>query len=140
MFFSVTSPAPNSLYTPGLDLGIQNQLGTAEQGDLFPTRFIRYLRVPDLGGPPVMEAGRGAADNSLAGGAQEIALQLDGGEVVGASGQIGDGPVAAGRVGQGDDRGGMQVAVGSQQLGAHLQAAGQLARFNTDEFDAEQAG
>ncbi|MGE5463362.1 MAG: hypothetical protein ACM3PS_08400, partial [Syntrophothermus sp.] len=60
--------------------------------------------------------------------------------VVGCLGEIGKGPVPAGRVGQGDDDRGVQVAIWGEQLGAHGQAAGEAPRFQGGEFDAEQAG
>jgi hypothetical protein len=45
------------------------------------------------------------------GGAQEIALKLDGGEVISSLREIGKGAVAAGGICQGDDRRDVQVSV-----------------------------
>ncbi len=68
--------------------------------------------VPELRrAPEVLRRMRRRLDRSLAGGAQEIGLQLDGREPVRALGQVRDAAVAAGGVGERHDGAGMQVAV-----------------------------
>lgn len=86
-----------------------------------------------------MDAPGDAGDGALTCGSQEIALELDGCEVIGSLGEVGKGPVAAGGIRQGDDHRGVQVSIGGEQLGAQDQAARQAARLQTEEFDADQA-
>ena len=97
------------------------------------------MRVPDLGGTAVMHTGRNAGKRPFARGAQKVALEFDGGEVLRPCGQVGKGTVAAGGIGDGDDHGGVQVAIGGQQFRAQDEAAGRLSRFDAGKFDPDQA-
>lgn len=56
-----------------------------------------------------MDAGSNAGSSPLMGGSQKIALKLDGGEVIHSIREIGEGPVATGRICQGDDHGGVPI-------------------------------
>ena len=97
---------------------INDQLRTAKQGQGLSVGFVRHLRIPDLGGAAAVHAGREAGKRPFAGSAQKVALELDGGEAFRPFRQVAEGPVAAGRIRDGDDYSGMQVAVGGQQFWA----------------------
>ena len=73
-----------------------------------------------------MHARRHAGDRPFTGGAQKVALEFDGGEILRPFGQVGKGPVATGGIGDGDHHGGVQEPVWGQQLPAQGQAAGHL--------------
>ena len=83
-----------------------------------------------------MEARGDAGDSSFTGSAQKIALELDGGEVIGSPGQIGKSPVATGCICQGNDDRSMQVSIGRKQLGAQHEAAGEAPRLQAEELDS----
>lgn len=118
---------------------IKNQLRTAEQGDRLPTGFVRYLRIPNLGGAAVVDTGRKAGQRPFADGTQKVALEFDGSEILRPFGQAGEGPVAAGGIGDGDDHGSVQISVGGQQLRAQREAAGGPSRLDAGKFDPDQA-
>ena len=86
-----------------------------------------------------MHARCNADNRAFAHGAQKVALELDGGETLRSFGQVGEGPVTAGGIRDGDDDGGMQVAVGGQQFRTQGQAAGESSRLDAGKFDADQA-
>ena len=68
-------------------------------------------------------AGRATqAMRAVARGAEEVGLELDGGEVLGALGQVRDAAVAAGGVGQRDHRRRVQEAVGREEFAAGCRA------------------
>ena len=87
-----------------------------------------------------MHAGCHADDDTLARSVQKIALEFDGGKTLRPLGEIRDGPVTAGGIGDGNDDGSMQVSVGGQQLRAQDQAAGGTSRLDGGKFDPDQAG
>src|SRR5262249_238357 len=81
--FSVWSTAAR----PGSDAGArgllppEHHLGAAEDGDDLAGGFVLRLRVPDLGHAAAVDhAGLAAHDLADPGGAQEVGLQLHGGE------------------------------------------------------------
>ena len=113
-------------------------MSTPEQCDRFPTGFIRHCGVPDLGGPSTVEAGAYAGYDSFAGSAEEVALELDGSEIVRAFGKVGEGAVAAGGIGEGDDGRRMQIAVGGEQFRTQGKATGESSMLIAGEFDADQ--
>src|SRR5256885_17076112 len=78
-------------------------LRAAEGGDARPAPFDADRGVPDLRGAPEVQRRRAADNRALARRAEEVGLQLDGGEAARAFGQRGDAAVAAARVGQRDD-------------------------------------
>ena len=102
----------NLLLYKSLRTRINDQLRTAEQGQGLPAGFVRHLCIPDLGGASVVHARRKAGKRPFAGGAREIALELDSGEVLRPCGQVGECPVTAGGIRDGDYHGRVQVTVG----------------------------
>ena len=119
---------------------IENQLRTPKQCDRFATRLIGHDGIPDLGRESAVEARGDAGNPSLAGGAEKIGLELDRGEIIRSLGQAGKRTVAAARVGEGDDRSSVQIAVRGEQLRPDCQSAGQASRFEGQEFDPDHAG
>jgi hypothetical protein len=87
-----------------------------------------------------VDAGPYTSDYPFAGRAQEIALEFDGGEVIGSVGHVGEGAIAAGGICEGNDHGGVQVSVGGEQFGAQGEAAGEAPWLHAEEFNADQAG
>src|SRR5258706_9721576 len=88
----------------------QNHFPAPAERNPGPARLICYHGVPNLGGPPEVHRRRAAADRALAGGADEVRLELDRRESPCAFRQVGEAAVAAARVGERDDRRGVQVA------------------------------
>ncbi len=127
------------LFVRALLARVKDQLRTPKQRDRLPARLILHFRVPDLGSASAVEARSNAGNRSFTGSAEEVALELDGGEVVGAVGEVGEGAVAAGRVGESDDRRRVQVAVRGKQLGAQRETACEASAFITSKFDADQS-
>ena len=101
--------------------------------------LIRHLGIPDLRGPAPMHARGNAGNRAFARGIQKIGLEFDGREVVRPAGEIGDGPITAGRVRQGDDRRRVQIPVGGQQFGAQGQAACRSSGLDAGKFNPDQA-
>ena len=114
---------------------INDQLRTAEQRDGLSTGFVRHLRIPDLGGLAAMHARCNADNRAFAHGTQKVALEFDGGETLRSFGQVGEGPVAAGRIRDGNDDGGVQVSIGGQQLRPQDEAVGGPVWLDIGEFD-----
>src|SRR5690606_10963262 len=69
-----------------------------------------------------------AHDGALANGAEEIGLHLDGGEIGGRLGLGDEATIAASAVGQRDDAGGVQEAVGREVVVLHVEPAADVAR------------
>ena len=69
---------------PGLrSAGVEEELGAAEQGDGAPGRLVGDPRVPDLRGAAAVDERGLARDAALEDRAEEVGLQLDGGEARG---------------------------------------------------------
>ena len=81
-----------------------------------------------------------AADRAVARGRQEVALQLDGGEVLRPIGQVGDARVAGSRVGEQDHAGRVQVAVRREHPRLHRQLGVEPAFLDPRHDQAEAAG
>jgi hypothetical protein len=83
----------------------QDQLRAPEQRQGAPAGLVGDHRIPNLSRAAQMLDLRRAGDAPLPDRAERVALQLQRRERFGAVGQMGDGGVAAGGVGQGDDAG-----------------------------------
>ena len=81
--------------------GVQNHLGAAEKRDGLAGRLGGDDGVPDLGLAAAMHQLGLARHAALAHGSQEVGLQFNGREAVGAFGQGDHATIAAGAVGQG---------------------------------------
>src|SRR2546425_11921410 len=92
-------------------LGPQNHLRAAKDRDARAAPFEAYCGIPYLRGAAQMHGRRAADDRAIACGAEEVRLELYGGEAARALRQARHAAVAAARVGERDDRGGMQIAV-----------------------------
>src|SRR5436190_7118733 len=78
--------------------------------------------VPDLRRAAKVHGGGAAENRAVSRGAEEVRLQLEGGEAARALRQVRDAAVAAARVRERDHRRGVQEAVGRHHLAAHRQA------------------
>src|SRR5690606_17156062 len=115
-----------------------HQLGAAEERDRAAV-LVAHGGVPHLGAPARVHGGGGGGDSARAGGAEVVALEFDGGEGgVGGDGQ--PGADTAHGVGQGDDGGGVQIAVGRQQAFVHGEFADHALGFGRDHPHAQIAG
>jgi DNA polymerase-4 len=94
----------------------QDHLGTAEQRNGLSACFGCNLGVPDLCRPSSVERTRDARQIAFERRAEEVALQLDRRESNRALGQVHHGSIAARRIGERDDRSGMEETVGRQQV------------------------
>src|ERR1700675_5147267 len=86
-----------------------------------------------------MRGRRDADDGAIARGAQEIAFQLDGREVLRAGRQVGNAAVAACGVRKRDYGCRMQVSVGSQELIPDVELGADAILGNLGKTDADQA-
>ena len=86
-------PAWSAAAAPRVGRSPQDQLRAAKQRHA-TFAGTEHRHRPDVGGPPEMVGAALAADRAVARGRQEVALQLDGGEVLRPIGQVGDAGVA----------------------------------------------
>src|SRR6266496_2111550 len=136
-----TFPAsPTSRGKPPALPRIDNQLGAAEKGELAAVFAVGHQGVPDLRGPPQVHGARLAVQRALRCGFQEVHLELDGGEVLRVPGQVRDAAVAGERVGEGDDRPGVQISVRREKHLAEPELASHQALGNFGEHESDQAG
>lgn len=87
-----------------------------------------------------MERAGLATDDAVAGGAEMVAFEFDGGEAERTFRQVGEAAIAAAGVGQHHDRRGMQEAVGRKVMLPHLHPALRTFCVDADHLNAEQAG
>src|SRR5256885_10436771 len=104
-------------------LRIENQLGAAEQRELAPLFDVGDERVPDLRGAPQVHGARLAVERAFLRRVEEIRLELHRGEVLRVRGQMRNAAVTCERVGEGDDRPGVQIAIRREQRLAQLDLA-----------------
>src|SRR3954468_7981741 len=95
----------------GCLLGPEHHLRAAEYGDTGVAALDADHRIPDLRRAAKMQRFRTADDGPFARGAEEVRLQLDGGETLRAFRQRRPAAITAARVRQRDDRCRVQVAV-----------------------------
>src|SRR5438874_12110317 len=88
---------------------IENQLGAAKQRELAPLFAVGDERVPDLRGAPQVHGARFAVELAFLRGIEEVRLQFHGGEVLRVRGQVRNASVARERVGEANDRPGVQI-------------------------------
>ena len=118
----------------------QHQLGGAEQRHR-ATVGVGHGRVPELRRPAAVDERRLAVDRRpRLRAAEEVRLQLDGGEANRPLRQIEDAAVAARRVGEPDDRARVDVAVRRHVLLLELEARADGSVSGLLEVDSEQAG
>ena len=84
---------------------IQNHLCASEQRERFAVGFISDGCIPDLSSTATMHKRGNASNSAFTDCAEEVALEFDGGEIVGALRQRGEGAVAAGSIGESDHGG-----------------------------------
>src|SRR4029077_3585422 len=117
----------------------QDQLGTGEERHA-PSFCIGDGGVPDLRRPTAVHEPRLALDRALVCAAEEVRLQLDGGEAGRALRQVEDAAIAAGGVGEPDDGSRMEVAVRGHVLLRELESRAHHAVTGFVELDSEQPG
>lgn len=113
-------------------------MGAAKQGE--QALVAADLGIPDLGGSSAVAPLGVAEQDAVLGGGQEVRFELEGGKAGGAVRQSGEGAVAAGGVGQRDERRRVQVAGRGQQLAAGRQPGGDRLPVDVVKLDAEQGG
>src|SRR6266571_8215488 len=121
-------------------LRINDQLRAAEKREPAPFLAVAHQGVPDLRGPPQVHGARLAVERAFRCGIEEVHLELDGGEVLRVPGQVRDAAVAGERVGEGDDRPGVQVSVRREQGLAEPELAPHQPLGNFGENEPDQAG
>src|SRR5918997_3900467 len=90
---------------------VEDHLRAAEDGELLAGLVVGDGRVPHLCRPPAVYKRGFAFDDALVLGAEEIALEFDGGETLRFVGQIDEAAVSAGGVSERNYRGRVQVTV-----------------------------
>src|SRR5881394_2819481 len=117
----------------------QNHLGAPEEGNHLAVGLIGDHCVPDLSRPAEVRRRCPAADRALTGGAEEVRLELYGGEAARAFRKAGEAAVATARVGERDHRCGVQVAVRCHHFFTHRHAAFYAFRVDRENFHAKVA-
>src|SRR5947208_6428779 len=97
--------------SPPRGFGPEDQLRTAEERDLAPSCPIVDHGIPDLCRVAQMDRGRDAGEHALAEGTQEVALELDRREILGARRQMREAAVTARGAGQRNDSGRVKVTL-----------------------------
>lgn len=110
------------LLPAGATLCAEHELGAAKQGE--HALVAGDFGVPDLGGLSAVSPLGVAEQDAVLDGGEEVGLEFKGGEAGRAVGETGEGAVAAGGVGERDERRGVWVAGGGQQLTADRQPGG----------------
>src|SRR5688572_13588168 len=121
-------------------LGVEDELRAAEQCERLAALAMRDDGIPELRGPPEVGGRCDALDRALAGGVQEIGLQLDGREPVCTLGLVRDAAVAAGGVGERHDGAGVQVAVRGDVVALDREFRAQFLLGQPGDHDAHVAG
>src|SRR6266540_6085990 len=119
---------------------INDQLRAAEKRELAPFLAVGHQRVPDLRRAPEVHGARLAIERAFRRRIQEVHLELHGGEALRVPGQVRDAAVAGERVGEADDRPGMQVSVRREKGLAEPELASHQALGNFGEHEPDQAG
>src|SRR6266702_2203049 len=121
-------------------LRIENQLGAAKQRELAPVFAVGNGRVPDLRGAPQVHGARFAVEPAFLRGIEEIRLELHRGEVLRVRGQVRNASVACERIGEADDRPGVQIAVRREKRLAQLELPLQQAFGHFGDEKPDEAG
>src|SRR6266542_440586 len=121
-------------------LAAQDHLRAPEERDRTSIGMARDDGVPDLRRAAEMRGLRDAGDRAVARRAQEIALELDGREVVGAFGQVRDAAVAACRIGERDHGRRVQEAVRREQFGADVELGDEHPLLDRHDAEADKPG
>src|SRR5260221_143966 len=119
---------------------IENQLGAAEQRELAPLFAVGQGCVPDLRGAPQMDRARLAVEHAFLRRTEEVCLQFHRGEILRVPGQVRNASVARERVGEADDRPGVQVAVRREQRLAELELSSHQALRDFGDDEPDEAG
>jgi hypothetical protein len=91
-------------------------LRAPEQRDRAVVGGAEHAGIPDLGRAPAVHQARLARQLAGGEGAEEVRLQLDGGEAGRVIGKAAPAPVAAGGIGEPDDDGRVEVTVRREEL------------------------
>lgn len=93
----------------------QDELGAAKQRQR--ALLAAHFGIPDLGGAPGVAALGVADQDAVDRGGEKVGFELERGEAHRGVGDSREGAVAAGGVGERDERSGVQIAGGGKQLG-----------------------
>src|SRR6266581_2209290 len=129
-----------SIIFPPFLLRIENQLGAAEQRELAPLFAVGQGCVPHLRGAPQVHGAGFAVEHALLRRTEEIRFELHRGEVLGVRGQVRNASVARERIGEGDDRPSVQIAVRREERLAQLDLPFYHALGDLREDDPDEAG
>src|SRR5260221_12501832 len=127
-------------YRPRPLLRIKNELSAPEQRELAPLFAVGDERVPDLRGAPQVNGARFAVERALLRGIEEVRLQFYRGEVLRLRGQMRNASVARERVGEADDRAGVQIAVRREKGLAQLELPSHQALGHFGDENAAETG
>src|SRR6266852_9960088 len=129
-----------SIIFPPFLLWIENQLGAAEQRELAPLFAVGQGCVPDLRSAPQVHGAGFAVEHAFLRRTEEIRLELHRREILRVPGQVRNASVARERVGEADDRPGVQVAVRREQRLAQLELPFHQALGHLGDEKADEAG
>src|SRR5438046_2362397 len=127
-------------YRPRPLLRIKNELSAPKQRELAPLFAVGDERVPHLRGAPQVNGARFAVERALLRGIEEVRLQFHRGEVLRARGQVRYASVARERVGEADDRPGVQISVRREKGFAQLELPLQQALGHFSDEKPDEAG
>src|SRR6266487_2420275 len=129
-----------SIIFPPFLLRIENQLGAAEQRELAPLFAVGQGCVPDLRGAPQVHGAGFAVEHAFLRRTEEIRLELHRREILRVPGQVRNASVARERVGEADDRPGVQITVRREKRLAQLELPFHQALGHLGDEKADEAG
>jgi hypothetical protein len=119
---------------------VQDHLRATKQRDRAPGCLIRDGAIPNLSAPTLVRGDRDADDSlALASAAEEVGLELDGGEALGFTRPTPTDADRGQRIGQGDHGWGEEVARAGYERRGHVHVTHNTLRSDLDSLDAEDS-